>query len=252
MESNEKENQSNTTAVENALYCYGNKVLMQDSGTLKCMFTNMRSIMNGNKREELAGRMGEEKIDVLGVAESWTHAEIGDEEIEIVGYKVYRRDRKNGRGGGVLLYVREDLVSFETSDDLIQCESVWVAIQTKNGEINFGVCYRSPNAEVKEVDNLYSTIRRYSNKAAIIMGDFNYGDIDWKLERATGKAGDFIDIVHDCFLSQHVKDHTREDSILDLVLSTEPGLVEELRIESPVANSDHNVLIFTVPVTTAV
>ena len=37
---------------------------------LRCMFTNVRSIMNKEKKEELACRLRKDDIDVLGVAES--------------------------------------------------------------------------------------------------------------------------------------------------------------------------------------
>ena len=61
---------------------------------LKCMYTNIRSILNRNKKEELMGILAENKIDILGITESWTHAEVGDAEINLTGYQVFRRDRK--------------------------------------------------------------------------------------------------------------------------------------------------------------
>jgi len=72
---------------------------------LKCMYTNIRSILNRNKKEELMGILIENKIDILGITESWTHAEVGDAEIKLMGYQVFRRDRKldssnKTRGGG--------------------------------------------------------------------------------------------------------------------------------------------------------
>ena len=80
------------------------------------MYTNTRSIMNNNKREELEYRLTENCIDILGVTESWTHDDISDVEINIKGYRLFRRDRSkvNGcrkRGGGILLYVKEEFVA---------------------------------------------------------------------------------------------------------------------------------------------
>ena len=37
---------------------------------LKCMYTNMRSIMSKNKREETVYRLYEHKVDILGVTVS--------------------------------------------------------------------------------------------------------------------------------------------------------------------------------------
>ena len=203
------------------------------------MYTNIRSILNRNKKEELLGILAENKIDILGITESWTHAEVGDAEINLTGYQVFRRDRKmdnsnKTKGGGVLIYVRENLIAYEIHDFDAQCEALWVGVRNKSlGEIIIGVCYRSPNASEVEVEKLYSCIKYYSQRTAVIMGDFNYGDIDWDSMSSTGQGSKFIDLVQDCFLEQHVKEATRGDNTLDLVLSTEPTLVEDVTVGCP-------------------
>ena len=52
-------------------------------------------------------------------------------------------------------------------------------------------------------------------------------------------------MVQDNFLWQHVDQATRGDNILDLVLSTERNLVENLRITAPIGKSDHVTVQFT-------
>ena len=42
-----------------------NKVYHDGNRGLKCMYTNMRSLMNKNKREETAYRLCEHKVDIL-------------------------------------------------------------------------------------------------------------------------------------------------------------------------------------------
>ena len=42
---------------------------------------------------------------------SWCNTEILDSEIHIVGYNIYRCDHETNHGGGVLLYVHNDLQS---------------------------------------------------------------------------------------------------------------------------------------------
>ena len=46
------------------------------------------------------------------------------------------------------------------------------------------------------------------------------------------------------FLVQHVDKPTREGNILDLVLTSEPNMVEEVSVQCPVSSSDHNVILF--------
>jgi len=66
---------------------------------IKCMCTNVRSIMNKGKREELQCLLIEKLIAVLGVTESWTHQDISDAELHMLGYNVFRRDRDFDRVG---------------------------------------------------------------------------------------------------------------------------------------------------------
>ncbi|KAE8579969.1 hypothetical protein XENTR_v10024255 [Xenopus tropicalis] len=70
-----------------------------------CMFTNARS---------LTGKMGElqvlalEQKYVIGVAETWLN-ESHDWAVDIGGYTLFRRDRGNRKGGGMYLFVKQEL-----------------------------------------------------------------------------------------------------------------------------------------------
>ena len=57
-------------------------------------------------------------------------------------------------------------------------------------------------------------------------------------------------LVQDTFLVQHVTVPTRGDNILDLVLSSEQGMIEELKVIEHLANSDHNIVLFKAVVST--
>lgn len=49
------------------------------------MYTNIRSMMNKHKQEDLLCRMKEDNMDIVGISESWTQYEIEDAEINIEG-----------------------------------------------------------------------------------------------------------------------------------------------------------------------
>ena len=73
------------------------------------MYTNIRSVLNNCKLEELQVFAREKNIDILSLTESWAHNCITDQEISLKGYVLFRKDRILGekiRGGGVLMYVR--------------------------------------------------------------------------------------------------------------------------------------------------
>jgi len=48
------------------------------------------------------------------------------------------------------------------------------------------------------------------------------------------------------FKSQHVCKSTRGKNILDLIISSEPNIVEEVEVQCLASNSDHNVILFKV------
>ena len=76
-----------------------------------------------------------------------------------------------------------------------------IPIRRATSSIQFGVCYRSPSAQEEENNCLFECVGRHSGKVAVIMGDFNYGDIDWSTMKANGEGEKFIKMVHDYFLT---------------------------------------------------
>ena len=63
------------------------------------------------------------------------------------------------------------------------------------------------------------------------MGDFNHGHIQWKsLESTGGKDQQFLLLIQDSFLTQHMLERTRGENVLDLVLSSQNELVDNVKI----------------------
>ena len=90
----------------------------------------------------------------------------------------------------------------------------------------------------------------------ILMGDFNLKEIDWTKCFYTGNntehvAFKFIECARDCFLFQHVTEHTRQrgndhPSTLDLIFSNEENMVSDLDILAPLGKSDHSIIKFNI------
>ena len=135
--------------------------------------------MNNNKLDELQHELLNRDIDVLGIVESWTHGDIMEAEIALPGYEVFRRDRIGGRGGRVLLYVKDKHSVVNVSEKIKGlCETVWVSLKVdKKRDIAIGVCYRSPATDQLYEENLLQEIAQFSSDRTVIMGDFNHGDI---------------------------------------------------------------------------
>ena len=102
---------------------------------------------------------------------------MGDCELEIEGYVMFRRDRGNQRttghgAGGVLLYVKSDIVAIERQDlsNDKSKENLWCEIQKGGKKLLIDVCYRPPVFEKETEKGLYEFIERASKKSTVIMG----------------------------------------------------------------------------------
>ena len=81
------------------------------------------------------------------------------------------------------------------------------------------------------------------------MGDFNHGHIQWKsLESTSGEDQQFLFLIQESFLTQHMLEPTREENVLDIVLSSQKELVDNVNIHEPLGNSDHNQIHFYINV----
>jgi Endonuclease-reverse transcriptase len=242
------------------------------SPEIKCLYTNARSLLSKNKIDELTLRCLDEDIDIVGVTETWLHADISDSEINIPGYEVFRRDRKgrgSARGGGVLLYVRDSFnaakIEEEPADNSSDSESLWVTILEGKSTIpgnkskktktclHVGISYRAPNCSREVEKCLLENVELYSDKSMLLMGDYNYPGIDWELMQTTNNREQlFLNAINDSLLTQHSVKATRGSNILDLILTSEPSMINEIKVGCPISNSDHNVLTWNISLCTCI
>lgn len=66
----------------------------KETSYIKCMYTNLRSINNEEKKKELRCILADKIIDALGITESCTTDEVEDSEIKMPGYQRFMKDRK--------------------------------------------------------------------------------------------------------------------------------------------------------------
>ena len=78
------------------------------------------------------------------------------------------------------------------------------------------------------------------------MGDFNYPLSRWPpqldSDGLSGQAKEFCHCLEDNFLVQHVTTPTRNENILDLVITDEPDMVSDIIDLGVLATSDHYAL----------
>ena len=68
---------------------------------------NIRSLRH--KTHEIEDLLERHSLSVLAITETWLDENDNEGVINIDGYTLFRRDRPHQRGGGVGIYVREDL-----------------------------------------------------------------------------------------------------------------------------------------------
>ena len=217
----------------------------------------------------------------VGVTETWLHPGVLDAEVcsGFPGYSLYRADRAGGRqGGGVALYVREDLscdilasyAEVHPARGVSVCELLVVKIH----QLDSVVCimYRPPDTRIEEfvgllqcLDNTLSSLPSPA-PTVIVMGDMNFPRtcISWRTsgdgllvpvvaghrddETAGGKqdrlqAQKLTDLATKHSLLQQVEHATHAVEMLDLVFTNNCELVSSTLAEDWAAFSDHRLVI---------
>ena len=115
-------------------------------------------------------------FDIFAINESKIDELIPDNEISIPGYNLIRKDR-NRAGGGVVLYIRDN-ISFSNREDLVpsRLEMVYAEINRPHSK-SFLVCtwYRPPNSDM----NLFNECKIFfqrcdtESRELILVGDLN-------------------------------------------------------------------------------
>jgi exonuclease III len=129
--------------------------------------------------EELRIRIDKNNADCVGIVETFGNKEINDAELTISGYNMFRQDRKRGMGGGLVLYVKENLAATLTESlcDSDFQESMWCTIKIKQKHILVGLCYRSPSSGGDNNKQLLTLLEKaITSRIAdhtVVMGDFN-------------------------------------------------------------------------------
>jgi len=148
------------------------------------------------------------------------------------------------------MYVADDQVS-----EIIEIDSIFNEVLLVQINFLISCIYRSPSSNADNdslLCHLINQICAHRNNELIIVGDFNFRDIDWdKWESTNNNKGEnlFLSNLRDNFLFQHVHTPTRARGsqtphILDLVI-TKDEILENIEILAPLGKSDHAVLLIS-------
>lgn len=211
-----------------------------------------------NKRTDLSSLIDTCNADIVALTETWLSPSVTNDEILEcnVAFNIYRCDRDNRQGGGVLIAVSDHLHSYVVPTTC-SLELICVCVRINHRNIIFCCCYRPPVFSSSFCTDLHDTlsyvIARFPYAPLFLLGDFNFPSIKWSSTGAlqsnlSRESSEFVNLCHDFHLSQVITEPTRTTStsanILDLVLTTFPDMVHEICFLPGL--SDHTFVYFTI------
>lgn len=192
--------------------------------------------------------------------ETWTNNNISDNVLSIPNYSLFRCDRMGRKGGGVIVYVLNDIYGIpihatRISDFPSGCsESVLLSISIVSYRFLLGCVYR-PGGSREDDIQLFGSIARVANSSVpfLMFGDFNLPRINWtNLSAPHNDCPErvFLDHYLSSNLQQVITQPTRfcssdQPSLLDLILENTPGFITATDLLPPIAKSDHIVIVAT-------
>ena len=228
-----------------------NNVCLDNFKRLTWSLINCRSIKN--KLSELHYLLNTSSIDILLLTETWLNRDMPDSVLVPNGtYRIFRHDRAI-TGGGVAILVKTDL-----SAKIVTLETVYehleiVAVDLKLDKVQYRVIcfYRPPGMNDTDLQYFSDAVKCFqkltsTHEETVIVGDFNLPKIDWECYCSpdTPIYNVFMNFINNYGFYQHVFEPTRDNNILDLVLSTSDSFISELEVSAPFSTSDHNTVTF--------
>lgn len=214
---------------------------------IKMVHQNIRGLQNNfDELQEFISSLNE--IDIISLSETHLLDEDPNESLfELQGYTFIERNRSTGIGGGVSVYIREN-VKFKRRTDLElgALENIWIEIFVKNSKsFLFGCFYRPPESSKhlpKEFNTLFDeniTKINEERKEVIIMGDFN---VNYENNQT---HGEFKSMMTQNGFKQIVKSATRitkdTSTLIDLIFTNRPSTVPTVSVVST-SLSDHDMV----------
>ena len=230
---------------------------------MSCFYTNADSLSNKFAELQFLVSSKSEKPHIIAITEAKPKNSRfipSLSEFCLKDYEMYHVNMDAEGGRGILVYVLNTLSVSQVSFNFNFEESVWLELKLINSsKLLFGCVYRSPNSSNRNNDELINLLKHIDQQPQthkVIVGDFNYGSINWDTWQNTvsdenADSNRFLTAMRDGYWIQNVKVPTRGrknniPSVLDLIISNEENIISNLEITSPLGKSDHSILNFNI------
>lgn len=140
---------------------------------MKCLYINACSLVKKGKLDELKCIAAQIEPHIIVVTETWIKNETDVQKLNIPCYTHYNNFRQNRKGGGVSIFVHNNLKHRMIEDHCIADNNHYLWIHLEKQSLDIGAIY---NPNKKNVDNfleLYSQ-QLEKRKRALVFGDYNF------------------------------------------------------------------------------
>jgi hypothetical protein len=180
-------------------------------------------------------------IHIFGISETKLQSDHITEFYHVEGFQTpYRRDRLINRGGGLLVYIKEDVPCQRRADlENNDIESIWLELKPKNSK-SILIChtYRPPDSPVAWKDHFEAQFEKAQNeeKEIIILGDINRDLLNEQIKFS------WSNYLTSLGLSQIIKEPTRvceySKTLIDHIYVTNQENILDTRVLN-IGISDH-------------
>ncbi len=209
---------------------------------------NARSLLL--KIPEVTAMVSEHNIHILAITETWFTDKTVENDIKIPGFQApFRRDR-NSHGGGVCVYVNQNISCTRRHDLEPPCAELLIAEITVPHScfppLLLCCCYRPPRTslDVNFFTELDETLQQIATKNIILIGDFNAHNSSWCPTNITSINGrhlqdltDLFNLTQLCSSPTHIDNTGQPTTLLDLIFTNTPDHFEAPTTLPPL--SDH-------------
>ena len=230
---------------------------------LRICHINARSLCPNDRSKRIAEIHSmlciEENYDIICISETWLTSDNDNESINIPNYQIYRKDRAQGRGGGVAIYVNENLPVKRRPDlEDPDLEFVLLELLSQGKRFLVGACYRPPGSTAREaqifidrMENTFNNIITDAPECFFLLGDFNDICILWDDNHNESELGTKLrDLINGNNLFQLIQEPThvtlQNQSLLDIIITDSPGYTINSGVGPPLGDPYHCLIFCTV------
>lgn len=237
-------------------------IFIRSTLSLSCYYTNACSL--NTKMLELQSTVESFEYDLVFLTETW----FDEKSVTYLNnYNIFNKNRPKSsgkvKGGGVAIYVKNDIEAHEVPDTELnneQVEILWITLNPS--KILIGCVYRPNNESSREERNKKDEFLQKALSRAVwlvknntfdglcLVGDFNMSKLEWNQNGVFGQIGEgtfeesLIDLILDNNVTQHVhfptyvneKNNRMKQNILDLIFSDCEDRVVNVEAGPPLSN----------------